>query len=337
MKKILMVLLVFVFAFSIAACGNNPSEVSEKTDQEQGTQDEAVESNDTTQEETEDIAAENTENGQTIYPLTVTDASGNEITFEEKPERIVSLAPSVTEILFALGLDENIVGVTEFDDFPEEATTKPKIGGILDGNTEAILAAEPDLVIGGLSLNEAIITGLAQLDIQVFTIEPNSIDEVMEGIQLLGLITDANDAAETVVSQMADEKQQVVEAVSGISEADKKKVYLEFSEGWTVGSGEFMNELIELSGGINVAADQVGWLQISEEKIIEDNPDVIIYTTKYMDLKPVITERSGWSEITAIKEDHLIGVNDDLISRPGPRITQGLLEIAKGIYPESVK
>ncbi|MFS1511609.1 ABC transporter substrate-binding protein [Chengkuizengella sp. SCS-71B] len=337
MKKILMILLVFVLAFSLAACGNNPSEVSEKTDQEHGSQNEAVESNDSTQEEIENIVAENTENSETIYPLTVTDAAGNEIIFEQKPIRIVSLAPSVTEILFALGLDENIVGVTEFDDFPEEATTKPKIGGILDGNTEAILAAEPDLVIGGLSLNEAIITGLAELDIQVFTIEPNSIDEVIDDIQLLGLVTGENDAAQTVVTQMADEKQQVVEAVSGISEADKKKVYLEFSEGWTVGSGEFMNELIELSGGINVAADQLGWLQISEEKIIEDNPDVIIYTTKYMDLKPVITERSGWSEIAAIKEDSLIGVNDDLISRPGPRITQGLLEIAKGIYPELVK
>ncbi|NDI35801.1 ABC transporter substrate-binding protein [Chengkuizengella sediminis] len=334
MKKILMILLVFVLAFSLAACGNNPSEVSEN--QDQGTQD-VAESNDTTQEETEETAAENIENGQTIYPLTVTDASGNEVTIEQKPERIVSLAPSITEILFALGLDENIVGVTEYDDFPEEATTKPKIGGILDGNTEAILAAEPDLVIGGLSLNEAIIIGLAELDIQVFTIEPNSIDEVIEDIQLLGLITDANDAAETVVTQMADEKQQVVEAVSGISEADKKKIYLEFSEGWTVGSGEFMNELIELSGGINVAADQAGWLQISEEKIIEENPDVIIYTTKYMDLKPVITERSGWSEITAIRDDSLVGMNDDLISRPGPRITQGLLEIAKGIYPELVK
>ncbi|MDP5275216.1 helical backbone metal receptor [Chengkuizengella axinellae] len=334
MKKLTLMLLVLVFAFSLAACGNNPSEVSEQVEQDQGTQS-GTESEESKEES--ETNAEETEGSQTDNALTFTDASGKEVSFEAAPVRIVSLAPSVTEILFALGLDEKIVGVTEFDDYPEAATTKPKIGGILDGNTEAILAAEPDLVIGGLSLNEEIIRGLDELGIKVFTVEPKSIDEVMEVVKLLGEITNTKEQAEVVVVKMSEEKQKVIDAVSDLSEADKKKVYLEFSEGWTVGSGEFMSELIELAGGINVAADQEGWIQISEEKIIADNPDSIIYTTKYMDLKPVIMERNGWSEITAIKEDQLIGVNDDLISRPGPRITQGLIEIAKGIYPELVK
>lgn len=273
---------------------------------------------------------------KTVYPLTVKDASGKEVTFQKAPERIVSLSPSETEVLFALGLGSKIVGVTEYCDYPEEAKSKPKVGN-LQGNPEAIIAANPDIVFAGLSLNKKTVEKLSELKMNLFTVEPKTVDQVMERILLYGKITDTQEQAEKVVAQMKAEKQKVVDAVKGLKEDRKKKVYIEFSPGWTVGKGEFMDDLITLAGGINVASDVQGWKQISEEKIIQSNPDVILYAKAVKDLEKTIRGRAGWDKINAMKTGAVVGLDDNLLSRPGPRVTQGLLEIAKAIYPDLVK
>ena len=274
---------------------------------------------------------------RTTYPLTVKDASGNEVTFTKAPQRIVSLLPSETEVLFALGLDDFIVGVTEWCDYPEAAKSKPKVGG-LQGDLEAILSANPDVVFAGLSrTNQKTLEKLRELNVNVFTVEPNTIDEIMERILLYGRITDRQEQAEQVVARMKAERQNVLEAVKGLKDGEKKKVYVEFSPGWTVGKGEFMHDLITLAGGINVAGETEGWYQISEETIIQANPDVILYAKGVPDLEKTIRERSGWDSIAAIRNGRVIGVDDNLLARPGPRITQALIEIAKAIYPDLVK
>ncbi|MBD0380068.1 ABC transporter substrate-binding protein [Paenibacillus sedimenti] len=280
---------------------------------------------------------------KTQYPLKIKDATGKEFTFEKAPDRIVSVSPAETEGLFALGLDDKIVGVSDFDDYPEAAKSKPKMGGITKPNQEALIAANASVVIAGVSMKADTVEKLRTMNINVFKVEPKTLDDAIADIQTFGLITDRQELAEKVVAKMKADRQKVVDAVKDVKPEQKKKVYIEFSPGWTVGSGEFMDELIKLAGGVNVAGDTKGWHQISEEKIIQQNPNVILYAKGFVDdkskkpLDEIIRARSGWDQIDAVKNKKVIGIDHNLLSRPGPRMTEGLLEMAKGIYPELVK
>ncbi|MCM3699881.1 ABC transporter substrate-binding protein [Paenibacillus macerans] len=278
---------------------------------------------------------------QTAYPLTLKDSSGKEFTFESAPQKIVSLAPSETETLFALGLDQQIAGVSDLDDYPEAVKDKPRMGGS-QVNVEAVVAAQPDLIVAASMIDEQTVKSLTDLGYKVFLSDPKTMSDVMEHIKTIGEITNHQAQAEEVVGQMQQELSQVTEAVKSLMEDQKKKVYIEFSPGWTVGKGEFMDEMITLAGGVNVASDVQGWSEINEENIIKANPDVILYAKSVVDknnrtLADVIKGRAGWDQITAIKEDRVVGLDDNLLSRPGPRVTQGLTQVAKAIYPELIQ
>ncbi|WP_018752993.1 ABC transporter substrate-binding protein [Paenibacillus sanguinis] len=316
----------------LAGCSSNNAAV----DQNQGTDTPAAqEQNAGTNAGNEQTAA------QTEYPLTVQDSSGQAFTFQSAPQRIVSLAPSDTEVLFALGLDEQIVGVSDLDDYPEAVKGKPRMG-TSKVNVEAVVAAQPDLVVTANFINEATVKSLGDLGIKVFQSEPKTIQDAMEHIKLIGTITDHQAQAGEVIAKMEQELQLVTEAVKSVGEDQKKKVYIEFSPGWTVGKGEFMDEMITLAGGVNVASDIEGWSEINEENIIQADPDVILYAKSLVyennqTLADIIKARGGWEQIKAIKEDQVFGLEDNLLSRPGPRITQGLIEVAKAIYPDLVQ
>ncbi len=280
---------------------------------------------------------------RTVYPLTVKDSTGAEFTFEKAPERIVSTSVSETEILFALGLGDKVVGVSDYDNFPKEVESKPRMGGVTKPNAEAIIAANPDLVISGISISENALEELRNLGLKVYRTDPKRVEDVLNNILQVGRIADKQPEAEALVANMREEIRKVTEAAATLKPEEKKKVYLEFSPGWTVGKGEFMDELITLAGGINIASDMEGWNKINEEKIIADNPDVILYAKDVTDnksgkkLEDLIRERDGWDQIKAIADGRMVGLDDDMLSRPGPRITQALLEISKGIYPGLVK
>lgn len=280
---------------------------------------------------------------RTVYPLKVKDATGKEFTFEKAPQKIASTSPSETETLFALGLGDSIVGVSDFCDFPAEAKAKPKLGSITKPNEEAMIASGAEIILGGVSMKMPTVEKLRELKLNVYKVEPKTIDEVLSNILLLGQIFDKQEQAEKVVAQMKAERDKVVTAVKDLKPEQKKKVFIEFSPGWTVGQGEFMDELITLSGGINVAGTEKSYVKFSEEKIIADNPQVILYPKDLIDSKQkknldaIIKERGGWEKIDAIKNGRLVGVDNNMMSRPGPRITQALTEFAKGIYPELVK
>lgn len=277
----------------------------------------------------------------TEYPLTVTDAFGAEFTFESAPKRIVSLAPSETEGLFALGLDEQVVGVSDNDDYPEAVQDKPRMGGF-QINVEAVIAAQPDLVLAGNLVGEDVVKSLSDLGIKVYRSNPKTVEQVMENIRTVGQITDRTEAAEEVIAGMEAELKKVTDAVQSVAADQKKQVYIEFSPGWTVGKGEFMDEMITLAGGVNVASDITGWSEINEETIIQKNPDVILYAQSVIDennrtLAEIIKSRGGWDQITAVKEGRIVGLDDNLLSRPGPRVTQGLIQVAAGIYPDLIQ
>ncbi|MDA5108780.1 ABC transporter substrate-binding protein [Brevibacillus thermoruber] len=280
---------------------------------------------------------------QTSYPLTVKDATGTAHTFAKAPERIVSTSPAETEILFALGLGDRVVAVSDYDDYPEEAKAKPKVGGVVNPNEEAIIAQRPDLVITGISMQDQVAEKLRSLGLVVWKTNPRTTADIMNNILLIGQITNRQEQAEAVVARMKEDIQRVKNAVQDVKPNERKKVYVEFAPGWTVGKGEFMDELITLAGGVNIAADMEGWNPISEEKVLKEDPDVILYASGVTDeksgqtLEQIIRKRSGWDKMKAVRDQRVVGVDQNLLSRPGPRITQGLYEVAKAIYPDRVK
>ena len=144
--------------------------------------------------------------------------------------------PSETEILFALGLGDKIYGVSDFDDYPKEALTKPKVGGVTKPNEEAIIAANPDLVIGGISMKDDIVEKFRGLDLPLYKTEPKKMDDILNNIIQIGIITNTQQKAEELVAQMKEDIKTVTEAAATLKEVDKKKVYIEFSPGWTLPS-----------------------------------------------------------------------------------------------------
>ncbi len=321
MKKFLVSSLMVVMVFTLIGCGSGSETVTE------------IE----TETEKQVVEQENQSN-VTKFPLTVKDASGVDVVLEKEPQRIVSIAPAETEVLFALGLGDRVVGVTDWCDYPAEAKTKSKIGD-MNSNLEAILALNPDLIIGGYTLNTEAIKKLRELKQTVFTVEPKTIEQVKERIVQVGLITNRQTEAEQLVESMNTKIDTVANAVSKLSENEKKKIYLEFDAMWTVGQGEFGHDLIGMAGAINVAKDKQGWLEVNDEFVIKQNPDVIVYAsyTKDNAVAEVIKKRNGWAAITAVKDNQVLGIDANLLSRPGPRIADGLHELAKGVYPELVK
>jgi len=331
-------MVLLVLAVALAGCGNTANEANNEVKTTAGAATEVAEASETP--EASDAADAKKE---TTYPLTVKDASGVAVTFTKAPERIVSTSVSETEILYALGLGEQVVGVSDYDNFPKEVESKPKVGGVSEPNAEAILAQSPDLVISGISIKETAFEELSSLGLVLIRTDPKTLEDVLGNIAMIGQITNKQVEAETLVAQMREDIRKVTEAAATVKQEDKKKVYIEFSPGWTVGKGEFMDEMITLAGGINIASDLEGWNPINEEKIIADNPDVIIYPLNITDdksgkkLEDLIQQRSGWDQIKAIVDKQMVGVDKDTLSRPGPRITQALLELSEGIYPGLVK
>jgi iron complex transport system substrate-binding protein len=335
---------VLLAAILIGGCGSGAA-TEDETNLRQGQQGEEV------SQQAENGRQQAEENGDeadeqpaqaTQYPLVIQDATGEEFTFEAAPEKIVSVSPSETEILFALGLDDRIVGVSDLDDYPEAALSKPKMGNIMAPNEEALLAAEADVVFTGISINPAALENLRSLGIKVFKVDAKTVEDVMQNIRTIGKITDRQAEAQAVVDEMKADVERVTEAVRNLNPEEKVDVYLEFAPGWTVGSGEFIDEMIRLAGGVNIAADQTGWYEISEEAIIQTNPDVILYDGTMVDennqtLEQIIRGRSGWDEIDAVREGRMYGLDSNLLTRPGPRVTKGLIEIAKSLYPDLVR
>ncbi len=325
-KALTSLLSAAMLALALAGCGNTATKEGAGSSQQPAQEQ--------SQEQTQTDL-------KTQYPLTVTDATGESFTFEKAPTKIVSVSPAETESLFALGLDNEIIGVSDYDDFPEAAKTKTKMGGVTKPNEESIIAADADIVFTGISMSEDAVKKLRELGITIFKTDPKSIDDVINNIETFGKITDHQEQAQKLVTQMKKDVTDVTEAVKAVKPEEKKKVYIEFSPGWTVGKGEFMDELINVAGATNIAADKESWYQINEENVIASNPDVILYANDVVEdnktLDQIIKARSGWDQITAVKTNAVIGLDANLLSRPGPRVTQGLKDVAKAIYPDLFK
>lgn len=281
---------------------------------------------------------------QNAYPMNVKDATGKEVEIKQEPSKIITLSPSITETLFALGLGDKVEGVTSNDDYPKEATEKPKVGD-MNPNIEKIISLEPDFVMIDESSMSTAEAGLAQLrdaGITVFVVPTaNSFDETYASIELIGKVTNKEDEAKKIV---ADMKAKIADVQQKINDSNVKErsVFVETSDApdiYTAGNNSYMQEMFDLIGANNIAKDGgENWYKIDAEAIVKGNPDVIIVKYDYVpNIVNKIKKRDGFDTITAVKENQIVQVDDNLTSRTGPRLADGLEEIAKAIYPEAFK
>ena len=278
------------------------------------------------------------------YPVTLVDDAGRELVLEAEPARIVSLAPSNTEIVCALGACDSLVGVTDFDDHPPEVADIDRVVLAATVDVELVVAAEPDLVLaaGNELTPTAVIEQLEELGLPVLVLYPESLDEVYADIGLIGAALDRTEQADGLVSAMEARVGDVVAAVEG---AERPLTLYEVfhAEGttYTAGEGSFLASMIELAGGTPLTGDAQG--VIDAEELITADPELILLGTASYD--PSLTDagaaletlraRTGWEDLKAVREGALVPYLDDIVTtRPGPRIVDGLEALARAIHPE---
>jgi iron complex transport system substrate-binding protein len=323
-KKFYSFLFVLLLSFGVlAGCGQGDSNEEAKKE--------------------EKPQSEETEKAE--FPVTIKDASDKKVVIEKKPERIVSLIPSNTEIAFSLGLGEEVVGVSDFDTYPKEVADKEKIGG-MDLNLEKIISLNPDLVLAHGSNAHNSTEGLQQLrdsGIQVIIVnDAKSFEEVYNSIEMVGKATGEVKKAKEIISDMKGKIANIKEKAAEISEDEMKTVYVEVSPApdmYTTGKNTFMSEMLEIINANNMAGDLDGWVKIDQEAIIKKNPDVIITTYGYYTEDPAgqVLSRDGWKDINAVKNKQVIDVHSEIVTRSGPRLAEGVEELANAIYPDVFK
>ena len=208
-------------------------------------------------------------------PVTITDDSGFESIIETQPETIVSLAPTNTEIIFALGLGDKVVGVTEYCNYPEEALTKPKMGGYSTINVETIVAANPDIIFANPKNGQENIDSLRQLGYKVIVIQSDSVEGTYDAIRMIGTCTGTTAEAESIISDMQIRIQAITDKLTDVTEKPTVMHAMSVESFWVSGSNTFQNELITLAGGTNAFSDVQGWGVITLEKLLTTDPEII--------------------------------------------------------------
>ncbi len=322
-KKIALFLSLMLIVLSVVGC-------TPKKESNEGLKVEGVEGKN--QESNEEV---------TSFPIEIEDNFGNKVTIEKEPMKIVSLAPNNTEVLFALGLGDKVIGVTSYCDYPEEAKTKEIVGDFEGNNLEKIVELNPDLVLVYGAGNEEDNKVLKDAGIKVLGFLPETIDAVMQDIETVGKATGKNKEAADLIEAMNKKKNEIFETIKGQEEV---RVFYEI---WhdplmAAGKGSFMDELITLAGGKNIAEDAEGaYPQYDLEQLIERDPEVYLASQDMPD-KTIesIKIRPGYENISAVKNDRIYlfeGNEANVVSRPGPRIIEALELVAKAIHPELFK
>lgn len=287
-----------------------------------------------TDETTEETSTETASDA----PYTVTDDRGEELEFEQAPETIVSLIPSNTEIVFALDAGDQLVGVTDYDNYPEAAQDIERVSDSVEFNAEKIIQLDPDVVLA-YSTGEAppALTQLEDADIPVFVIESaTSFDEVYGDIEQIASVLAKEEKGAEVIEGIQTQIEDVQERLAAVEE--QKEVYVEISpspEIYTTGKSTFQQEILNHAQVTNVFEDLEGWPNISEEEVITRDPEVILTTVSYVeDAVGDIEARDSWSAVEAIENDEVHFIDSDITSRPGPRIGEAVQLVAETVYPE---
>lgn len=268
--------------------------------------------------------------------IDITDFKGRRIVLDKVPEKIVSLSPSNTEILFALGAGEKVVGVTSYCDYPEEAKQIERVGTFDGPNMELVKKAQPDVVLAGYIQEEAV-KALENMGITVIVTEAESFEAIYKSIEIIGHITGTGTKADEIIAGM---KNKVSEIQERTKDREKPEIfYVVWADPLTTaGSKTFINDVIKTAGGINVAEKVEGWANYSAEQLMKDNPEILVAalhsTDKGMNEED-LSRNQLFSKLECVKQGNVhVMPDDNIISRPGPRIVQAIEEMSRVFYGE---
>ena len=269
------------------------------------------------------------------FPAAIIDFQGNAVTIPARPERIVSIGPSITAFLFALGAGPRVVGVDDFSDEPAEAASRDKVGGI-KVNFERVVALRPDLVLS-VKFSDGTIEKLRSATPNVVVIDPQTVGDVARTATLVGRTIGADGDG------LARSIQQKVDAVKAktATASTRPRVYHEIDASdpakiFTVGPGSYIDDLIQIAGGANIAARAAAaYPQLSAEEILKGDPEIIVLAASDYSAKPSqVAGRAGWSVIAAVRNGRIVTIEPNLINRPGPRVGEAAEAYAKLVHPE---
>ncbi len=269
------------------------------------------------------------------FPVTLTDFQNRPVTLPTRPERIVSIGPSITEFLFALGAGPRVVGADDFSDEPAGARQLEKVGGI-KVNFEKVVSLRPDLVLS-VKFSDGTIERLMGAGLLVLVVDPQSAGDVARTAILLGRAvgSDGEAMARDIQKRVDDVRSKTAAA------ATKPRVYHEIDASdptkiFTVGPGSYIHDLIEIAGGQNIAARATSaYPQLSAEEILRSDPEIIVLAAADYSAKPEqVAARTGWSVISAVRNKRIVTIAPNLINRPGPRVGEAAEAYAKLVHPE---
>ena len=323
--RIVLLFIAVVASLSLVACSSGSSGQPEGQDADQATsvQESASE---------EAVSPEN--------PIIITDMMGREVVIEEPVERIVALTASDCEILYAIGAGDLLVGRGEYCDYPAEVQEVAVVQSGANTNVEQIMALDPQaLIMSDMAQTTEQVEALEDAGVKVVVSEATDIEGVYTAISMIGTLTGREEAATDVVQEMKDTFSEIQEKSTGDG---TETVYFEVSPLeyglWAAGSNTFMDEIAQMLGVRNAFDDVEGWAEVSEEQIIERNPDYIVSITMYTGEGPTpeeeIASRTGWEDITAVKNGAILNLRDNELSRPAPRLAEGAREMYDFIYGE---
>ncbi len=330
MNRVLKLLTVVFLIVSLTACGNvndsnNTSEINTATSTAE------------ISAASEETSASGSAVEKTIYPMNIKDSFDREVIIEKEPQRVVSIAPNITETIFALENELKLVGRTDYCDYPSEVSKIESVGTLQEPSIEKIAELKPDLVIASTHFSKDTLTKLEELKIPTIVLYgEESFEGVYNTISNVGKVLNSNEQAESLIADMKKKVEDVKKSIEG---KDKPSVYYVIGYGksgdYTAGKDTFLGQLIEMAGAENAAADVTDW-KYSLERLIEKNPDIMICPL-VGEYKQGLESTNGYKDLDAVKNKKLYEIDDSLITRQGPRLADGLLELAKIIHPEAFK
>lgn len=275
---------------------------------------------------------------ETGFPVTLTDDEGTEVTLEAPPERVISLSPANTEIVFALGAGDSLVGGTDFDDFPAEAVDLPDVATFTGVLLEQVVDLDPDLVLaaGNAFTPAADIQRMRDLGFPVLVVYAATVDEVLSDIELIGQAIGRPEEATDLTAGMRDRIEEVTEATGASGEAPR--VFYQIGsepEFYGPAPGSFIADMVELAGGDPITTSDPTVFSIPVERLVTADPEIIVVGDAAYGVCPEqVAARPGWRQMTAVREGAVRPIDDTIVTRPGPRLAEGLASLAVAIDPD---
>lgn len=269
--------------------------------------------------------------------LRVTDEAGRSVEIPQPVKRIVSLAPSVTETLFALGLGDRVVGDTDYCDYPPEAKARPHVGGPVDPNLEAIAKLHPDLVLVARSINrEATVHSLEQLGLSVYATDPRTVEQVVDSSQRLGELLGAGDRGSHAISDLRKRLETLRTNLAGLQ---PKNVFFVVWQAplISVGRSTFLADALRWAGARSIIDTAQDWPEVSLEEVVKSQPDYLIFSSdepdKFGRQLADLRRQTGWRDVRALRDNHVVLLSE-AISRPAPRLLDAVEQLARALHPE---